>query len=45
MAPHLWWKILHSLGETVVAKCDMIESVAPSDIECFDRLHLPPLQR
>ncbi|XP_057836070.2 uncharacterized protein LOC131046358 [Cryptomeria japonica] len=45
MAPHLWRKILHSLGETIVAKCDMTMRVDPRDVDCCNRLHLPPPQR
>lgn len=44
VAPHLCGKILHSLGETVAAKCDMSIPIAPSDVGSFNRLHLPPLQ-
>lgn len=45
VSPHLWWKILHSLGETIAAKCYMTESIDPCDVKCFISLHLPPLQQ
>lgn len=33
---------MHSLGETVVAKCDLSESVDPCDVGYYNHLHLPP---
>lgn len=45
VAPRLWGKILHSLGETVSIKCDLMETLDSRDVGCCDCLHLPPPQR
>lgn len=43
-AHRLWCKIIHSLGETVAAKCDLTEAVDPRDVVWCNHLHLPPQQ-
>lgn len=40
----LWWKILHSLGETILEKCDLSEDMDSGDVMFYNRLHLPPPQ-
>lgn len=38
---HLWWKIIHSLREIVLAKCEMTRGVDPRDVVICNHLDFP----
>ena len=40
--PYLWWKILHSLGETFSTKCETTEAMELEEAIFHNHLNIPP---
>lgn len=36
----MWLQVINMLQETLVAKCDLLEDIAPGDVRVVEKLHI-----